>query len=351
MNETQERLDAPPVAEEGESAASIAQGDKPSTPPGAPSETQRTLMFTALVLVLASAPAWVSTRALRAGRSADFPLGDSLGEIAIVLFALVAIGVLAACFWRGMSLATWQAKSIGAMLGASGVVMACIGATHALAGIISGSLGGPTWFAWLVLLAVYPIAGQVATYFAGDFVGVAKTPAKRKLAPAGGVDPALDPAVNDEYGLADTPASSDKSAAGATAGLTRERNFARLNREADTPQSELEFARAAASDDDIDAVAAPDLDFRDFAGNDTVESDPETREQEPSRSQDDTSRAAPRPAPAAYEHDPFADPDEDPQWDSQGSHDDEYDDEYDDDDYEDDDYDDYDDDPFANADD
>lgn len=169
--EDSEGVDSPIQADALEPTGT--SGSELSQPPDSqPTEASRSAMFSVLVIVMASAPTYVALRAIRASRSADFPLGDSLGNTAVVLFAVVAIALLSVCFWPSMSTATWGAPTMGTMLGASGVVMACIGATHAVAGIIgTGFLSEPAWLAWIVLIGVYPLAGQVSSRLARDYVG------------------------------------------------------------------------------------------------------------------------------------------------------------------------------------
>ena len=132
--------------------------------------TQRTLMFTALVAVMASAPTRIAIRALQERRADDFPLGGALVDGAIVIFALMLIGILTAFFWRPMSLAAWNTSTVDRLLGAGGAVLATIGASHLLASLVNNNSITESWWvvAFLALL-IYGVAGVLALRLAQSF--------------------------------------------------------------------------------------------------------------------------------------------------------------------------------------
>lgn len=163
---------APAPATRAESIDAPGPIDAATSAVGGPSESARYAMFVILIVVMASAPTWVAYRAIKEGRAVDFPLGGSLGTTAILLFAMVALALLSVCFWPSLNAAAWTAPTTGTLIGASGVAMAFLGGTHAVAGLIgTGFLSEPAWLAWLVLIGVYPIAGQVALRLVRDFIG------------------------------------------------------------------------------------------------------------------------------------------------------------------------------------
>lgn len=324
-----------------------------------PTESSRSAMFSVLVVVMASAPTYVALRAIRASRSADFPFGDSLGNAAVVLFAVFAIALLSVCFWPSMSTATWGAPTTGTMLGASGVVMACIGSTHAVAGIIgTGFLSEPAWLGWIVLIGVYPLAGRIASYLAADYVGAegntkkrTKPPAKKRPArPGSGTDEELDVDVTGE-------SNNDSGAPQSSGGYVRERSFGSEGPQDGDAGATVEVAPPAPPVDDSEVSNEYDPTWNDEPTRTSEPSD--ARYSEPAESRREELEA--RPAVAAkrivapaseyntaeayetdgnYDDDPFADGDDA----SGGDWDD--DEEWDDDDSED-----WDDDPFAGYDD